>query len=281
MKNIYYILFILPLFISCESDLVLDQEVKNKLVINSLLSYNEAFEVKVTKTKNILDEEDKFEVIPDASVFIYNSDDQQVDELLFVDETQTYQSYKYPRSGEFYRLKVVHHDFETVTASTTMPELDSAQVSTEFIGDDDDQETLITINIQGGDTKDYYIWDLVYYNDQQKNEMLADIRSVDARTDNILPFNDIAQQRIFLQDIEAYQDISSAFITPDIHKNNISSASLNLMIVSEDAYEYYKSLEVYKKTQTIYSDPINIHTNIKNGLGIFGARNVISLNVNH
>lgn len=270
-------MFVSLLFISCESDLTLNHEVKNKLVINSLLSYDESFEVKVSKTKNILDDDDKFEVITNALVYI--SSDKNRYDLLYNDESQTYQTYIYPKSGETYELKVVHEDYPVVTAMTTMPELDSAQVSTEYIGEDEDQETLITINIKSGDTQDYYIWDLVYYDSQQKNEKFADIRSVDKRTDNILPFNDIAQQRIFLQEIDGFQDISSAFISPDIHENNINSASINLMIVSEDAYEYYKSLEVYKKTQTIYSDPINIHTNIKNGLGIFGARNVISLNV--
>ncbi len=52
---------------------------------------------------------------------------------------------------------------------------------------------------------------------------------------------------------------------------------LNIMAVSSDLYEYLRSYEDYKQREiknTSFSDPVIIHSNIDNGLGIFGGFNL-------
>ncbi len=47
---------------------------------------------------------------------------------------------------------------------------------------------------------------------------------------------------------------------------------VNLQQISEDYYKYLKTLELYNcSANDIYAEPIRIHSNIKNGTGIFGS----------
>lgn len=55
---------------------------------------------------------------------------------------------------------------------------------------------------------------------------------------------------------------------------NIPLFELKVMAVSPDLFEYLKSYESYKQSEiknTSISDPVLVHSNIENGLGIFGG----------
>lgn len=62
-------------------------------------------------------------------------------------------------------------------------------------------------------------------------------------------------------------------------EDEIPLFELKVMAVSSDLFEYLKTYEDYKRSEiknTSISDPIMIHSNIENGLGIFGGYNLKS-----
>jgi len=69
-----------------------------------------------------------------------------------------------------------------------------------------------------------------------------------------------------------YQAVESGELS-----NRTPLFELNVMAVSSDLYDYLRSYEDYKKREiknTSISDPVIIHSNIENGLGIFGGYNL-------
>ena len=65
--------------------------------------------------------------------------------------------------------------------------------------------------------------------------------------------------------------INSTFGASGIDDENIHSLEIHLITVNEEMYKYYRSLELYKNATRTYIDPVEIYSNVENGLGIFGA----------
>ena len=79
----------------------------------------------------------------------------------------------------------------------------------------------------------------------------------------------------FISDINSNYSVSD----PDSNDLGIPLFELKVMAVSSDLYEYLRTYEDYKQNDiknTSISDPVVIHSNIENGLGIFGGYNLKS-----
>lgn len=281
--SILILFIIVSLITSCESNLRIDNDNANKMVIHGILSLDKPFCVKVTKSRNILDPSDKVKVISTASVLVYDTKD-NLFQLLYNEEEGVYKSYKYPKPGERYTIKVVHKDYPDVTSETCMPNLSSASVKAEFqLGENDlDETAILDLVIDREAVGNYYIWELFYHNEIINKSVQASISSIDKNTDNILPDREIQQHRIFLKDKrDIERSLKSRFTTMEVSRKNLSTASIRLLAVSEDAYEYYKSLEIYKKTAKSNNfNNVEVHSNIKGGLGVFGAVNESTIIIN-
>lgn len=295
MRNLKYILiftFVVSLLVSCESDLSIDNENSNKMVIHGILSLDKPFCVKVTKTRNILDYTDKVKVLTSASVLLYDSRD-NLYQLLYNEDEGVYKSHMYPKAGEKYTIKVVHKDFPDVTSSTCMPNLSSASVNADFEIDDGDvgdngndigepDIAVLDLIIDREAVGNYYIWELFYHDEILDKSVKASISSIDENTDNIIPDRDVDQEKIFLKDKRSIdKSLKSRFTTKEISFENVSTASIRLRAVSEHTYEYYKSLEIYRKTAKSNNfNNVEVHSNVKGGLGIFGAVNETTVIIN-
>ncbi len=64
-----------------------------------------------------------------------------------------------------------------------------------------------------------------------------------------------------------------------IEEERVPLFELKIMAVSSDLYDYLRTYQQYKRSEIInssFADPIIIHSNIRNGLGIFGGYNLKS-----
>jgi len=98
-------------------------------------------------------------------------------------------------------------------------------------------------------------------------------------TDSKVASGKISNKLIF--DRSFISEINSDYIFGDPGSNEqiIPLFELKVMAVSSDLYQYLRSYEFYKQNEiknTSISDPVIIHSNIENGLGIFGGYNLKS-----
>ncbi len=137
-----FLLLIVFIFMSCEKTIEFkSDEIAPKIVVNAVFSAGSKYKyVRVEKSRSILNENEYFEALPDATVKLYE-DDMFISELTYISKIDTFYDYlnygvvkKYPyeggyfidsvsivKSGSTYRLEVSKEGFDPVVCETTVP----------------------------------------------------------------------------------------------------------------------------------------------------------------
>ncbi len=304
------LLFIAILFTSCERDLNLDIDFESKLVINSTFSPGEQWLVHVSKTGNILDDEERIENIPNADVFIRNKETNQEFDLNYVGNGNYMSLEDVPSEGIDYELVVSAEGFDEVCSSNKISpnpiiaDLDTTEL---FLPDGQKALKIVFDILDESSEENYYIWDLVIEISDPSDisgesvSIQGILETEDSNVDDVSnPDDRTGHGRIFLSD-DAFNGTryNTSFINivdetnyvKDGNEQNGGSGSngggqlsddaeytykLRVLSVSKDLYEYYKSIDIYKWNSDVNSNlsqPTQIYSNIKNGYGIFGAYN--------
>lgn len=277
-QNIIILLLII-FTVSCEKDLYISDSVDSKLVVNSILKVNDTIRINLSKTRNILDPADSIDWVRNADVYLRIDDNKFTEKL-------TYRSDGFYSSSAFvgeyskeYELEISHPNYENVFATAKMPDKPLGAVT--FIahenGTTNNSRTTFEIEITNKSQNKYFIWEM--FNNESQNPL--NIVSLDMKTDNILPDFSQSPERIFIN-ASKYdtETLNSPFSTTNLVEKDIQTAKVRLITVNEDMYNYYKSLELFNNSTVNQVEPIEIFTNIENGLGIFGAvaETVLSIN---
>lgn len=264
---------------SCDKSLNVDGKSKQKMVLNGILKAGDTIKVQLSKTRSLFDDEDKIDWIRNADVYLRCGQNEDA-ELLKYGKNGIYASEDHLAAyGEEYSIEVVHNTYDNISASAVMPEYTEGSVK--YIGDIDDQQNF-EINIQNHNPNNNYIWEMMTSNDLGALENV-EIFSEDSRTDNILPEETQVQRRIFMrgQTENELATINSNFSASGITYEQMSSTEIRLITVNQDMYKYFRSLELYKNSKNNFVKPIEIYSNVDNGLGIFGAISETSLSITY
>lgn len=274
VRNVFkisaFIIVITPLFFSCEKDLVISGQYEEKLVLNGLAEIDKPISIELSKSKNMLDKNDKIDWIRNADVYLTCGNNTYQEQLTY-DSSGVYKSTHLAKYSESYKLEVVHPTYKEVFATGRMP--DEPQAIVKYIDRvPGENKSVFNLEIKNKNEDQFYIWEMIYDNQEVEEEKNVSIVSTDNKTDNILPDVTQVQSKIFLEGSSAQtENISSSFIADDIEEEDISHTTVRLFTMNKDMYNYYRSLELYKNAQASFVEPIEIYSNVENGLGIFGA----------
>lgn len=282
-RTVSLILLVFSLIVvqSCVSELdLLSPEFNPKLVVNCAFNPDEDFTVHLTKSRNILDPRDMISAVSDAKVIIKSSRD-QIDFQLEEFESGIYKlpGLK-PVPGFPYTIKVFADGYESVSATSIVPEINSNfEIDTSVLTLEGQQIFRVDINISDFEGMgNFYMWEMELL--QGSDRFLSNIKTNDLYTEQIISADE-KQTKIFLKDDQFDgQNYSTSFYSAQALSNPgaNTTSEVRLFSVSEDLYEYYRTLEIYNSlrtnSNTNLSAPINVHSNIENGLGIFAGYNV-------
>lgn len=302
MKNFTYFLVIFSfLFVSCEKEIEFEGEGKQPmLVLDAILENHEIPTVYVTRSvfflTNNTDQSSK--EISGATVVLTNLDLNESYVLANTPSTGYYTGTVPIEPNTNYKIEVSYPNFKTITSQL--------KTVNDVVLDDIDTSSLVTQNIYGFPTNQFTIQ--FQFQDLNEANFYASEVSPFVRTEvysedsMFVSSSELYTQhsgyssdpskgfeyngRIFFTD-EFFQGQQKSFpisaffgdyVQPDYQNGGYTITKVlkwraTLRSMTEDTYLYFKSIP---KNQggSPFSDPTNVHTNVENGLGIFGSVSV-------
>ncbi len=301
MKLIYkYSLFIVIIGLaSCAKDIDIEfKDFNSRLVINSTFNPDSIFTVHISKTGNLADAEDNVEDIDYAKVLLSCDTFEDSKILTSIGGGKYISSTLYPEVDVTYSIEVEVSGFKTAYARGKVPSpVVISSIDTAMIIETRGEALQVAFDIESTNTNDdseYYIWDIYNVNSvkgsnsnpfaQEDWIQNAWLNTSYSDTDIIADSNQL-QSKIFYQNQNGSSIVKGSVLSfdNDIFNgntvgNNQDSVKLmlRLLSVSPELYEYSKSVELYNINRNIgsnQSSPLEIYSNVENGLGIFGGYN--------
>ncbi len=270
-------------FTSCEKNVNVNfDDFEPSLIVQSVFSPDSSWYIDVSKTKSIFDSNTDLG-IDDASITITNLTGNYI---LSVENLGNGKYYVPNKSipGHYYRIVVSAPTFENVivTSSDRVPEAPDFEV---FIDEKNSSSGLPYYEIaykleENPDNENFYV--VEFYdlsdnpegpnNEEAEEGVIGDIRF--NTRDSISGFN--------IKGFIANSDFSNGtyegkYNDPSLLVSNSSNRiGMTIQSVSKDLFEYLRSSAIIEQSNVSNSNlstPPQPHTNIENGLGIFGAYN--------
>lgn len=297
MKILTYISFSTALFLlfSCEEEIAFDRvDVEQYVVVNSSFTPRNAFDVQLDFSRSILDdfggvvtyiEGAEVRVLTEEGAVLTFND---LGEGKYVSQTK-------PLENEVYTLEVKVNNYPLITARSRVPTQALVEgLTTTKIEQAGDTIVRVDFDILDSDDIDnYYIWEVLDHDpfDDNSNvtniyQLLQNIGASESVQDNG------TWSKLFLQGMDFDQSIS--FITAQNASAVVGNDSggdtstadeneesfLKVISATSDYYRYLLSLELFLNSRNLdnggssgSSIPIELHSNIKGGLGIFAGYN--------
>lgn len=309
--------------LSCEEEYVIQNNgFQSKIVVNSVFSPDDSWDVSLTSNRNIHDSNTAILPLESADVVIYNGDGSVHGYLQHTESGNYTNEDLIPEVDQAYKIEVLASGFKSVEARSCVP--NKAQIELEHTTVVDvDGVTSVQVDFSIVDQDDsrnnFYVWEVITrevddegsYIITEDDEVFSTVLSLDNLVDDVS--NGDYQSKIFITD-ESFQggSHSTSFLTAytpnEVSYSSIDNSSdpssdsgsgddggdggndggsgtsddsniqnqvfLKVTTVSEELYNYYKSLETYfqKPLPTQSSGkPVEIYSNVTGGLGIFGG----------
>lgn len=301
MRNIIIIsvavIFILS---SCEKKLDIDiPDGQKHIVLNGIINPDCLIQVSVSKSQNILDNDD-IQYLTDADVKLYKND--EFIENLIHSDSGLFKSTVFPEIGANYRINVDYDNLTSVYAHNTLKNpVDIFSVDTVIEvhtqnggGEDPYQEYEIHYKIKiddNGNTNDYYFLALSrispYYEYIGEEYIFMgyveypeyyDTNDPVLRGSNNEFTLDGMQGKVFSDELfngtQHTIDISTN-IYYEVFKDKSEQeylVNIKLLTVTEEIYRYITSYNLNQQSKyDPFAQPVQIYTNIENGLGLFSG----------
>lgn len=268
--------------ISCEEDYILHREAfKPSIVVNSAFTVNQPWVVNLTYSRDLLNHNTKINPVTNAYVEIIEKATSRII-ILKQAEDGYYKSDIYPpQADKTYELRVTVDGYPLITSSSLAPKNAVVEIISDVI-----ERVDFEIKDAG---QNYYIWNLIFTNlsNPIDTSSITDPKNL---VSSINKYNNIAGYLNDLSnpnpnDAESQGTKSSLYLSdpnggsnPPGGQNPDSTFQvkryLRFLTVSRDLYSYYKSVEKFIASDnhnSSFSKNPEIHSNIKNGLGIFAG----------
>ena len=302
MKNINILLLgfgFLMLLVSCENLLVKELELEDfdfekQLVLNSTFhSKSDSIVAFISENFSILESEENVVFIDDAEVELFYEGAKIADLEIGADKRY----YHYFENGERpageYEMVVNSSKYEEARAVTQIP-ADVEILDLKFIPDAGSDPLLQTttssvqFKIVDPPGKQYYSFEVfsnytvtdtfIEGTDTFIYDQLLYIEPANTTDVNIETSN---SGKVYLNDAtfdgkEYFINLKFAVYGPIMDPSDlIGKLKLNFEILSEDFYNFNTSVDRYYRSAGfgLFSEPVTIHTNVENGLGIFAGVN--------
>ncbi len=289
----------LALISACSKDIDVElTDFESRLVVNSMFTPDSIFTINVSKTGNLADPSDNVEFIDYAKVLLYSDSSGESRILTSIGDGNYIASTLYPEVNVLYSVEVEVAGFKTVTAHGKIPNpVVISSVDTAMIFESRGEALQVDFDIEStneSDDTEYYIWDIFDANTVKGNNPNpfaqdawienAWLNTTFSDTDFISD-SDQLQSKIYYQNDKGGDVIQGSVLSfeQDIFNSSADSSDqdsvrlmLRLLTVSPELYEYSKSIELYNINRNIGSNqstPLEIYSNVENGLGIFGGYN--------
>lgn len=296
MKTRYYTISILSFLalMSCEQFLEVDLPGQEpKLVLNSLIEPSDTVKVFLTQSRGVLSgkEYDEFDLVKDATVQLKDGTG-KIYTLDYIDRSRPYDtnafyylSGKDLAGGESFEISVAKEGFPTISSEEVLPQkviIKSIEMTNLGSNGGLDTEDVFEVVVKFSDPpgKDFY---------EISGEILGQDIFVNGGDTTYFfyssalypkPVNPIYEKDYLLRNVILFRDNllngteSEMVFRTSIRRNLDMKVTIRLSHVSESYYRYYDTADLQQyNSGDILSQPVLVYTNIKNGLGIFKARN--------
>lgn len=258
-------------FSSCEREIDISSvNLKDRLVVNALLNDFDAVSIAVSHTTII---SDSFKPSPIENAIVTIEDQNaNVNACTYNALSGRYESSFVPKSGETYKILVKAANYPTAFASVFIPAPASSQKSTwkDSTGVDSAQfptGTITAVINDNGSEKNYYRITIFYWVTLSSEWRSLGPELLDAAIANSA-FKTEDGGIIFDDKIFNGTKRTLEFITPFGFSNQSPKFLVKVENLSKEYYNYFKSIENYKNSGGVFSEPTAIYTNITNGVGI-------------
>lgn len=284
------------LFSSCEKIIEFDGEkTKPLLVLNSVLKADSAVKVHISKSRFFLDYDNEMSDINNATVKLWVNDVEQAN-LQFTGEGNYYSSY-IAKVGDKIKIKASASSFDDISSNTIIPEIpevlsidtvythenDGGYISrilnfditfTDTLKDDDYylvycmQRTYQDYIYEGKNYQEYGIYlfsdDIIFENENRGNFAGEDVFGS-------------ATYNTFTDDLINNKEYSLRMKTHDYNYGNEYQQKITYVFyfqkITKEWYLYLRTTSLVSNDFSMFSEPVQVYSNIQNGLGILGATN--------
>ena len=302
MKNLMFLLSFILLFSSCEMVVDLDiPEHEPVLVVNSVLSTDQPIQTSISHSIGAFDL-NSISSVNNASIEVFEDGEllglMDVTSVSYfnymgvLDSTYEYHLNHNPIAGKTYTYEIAHDDYENVRAETFVPNAFDLNVQEISLLSSDDYESQYRIHFSFDDdalNKNYYRLRLKFistnyqYNHDFETSDASIISSEGVENDGVAYWG---YEALFDDDLFNgtqkeisidFWDWKSFYVEEEGYEVNYL---LELTSISKAYYTYTRSLRAHQDNQDQFlfaGEPVQVYTNIENGLGILGASNTKSV----
>ncbi len=293
-KYIILLLFAISIF-SCEKELNVDMPDGDiHIVVNGIINPDSLIKIRISESKNILDTS-RVNYLENAQVHLYEND-VFIEDMSYMPE-QFYVSSANPIIGRTYRINVDYTGLESIQSENSVPRQvniiagEATYGLTEIMtGDTIENRYKINYRIEindAGNTNNFYFVGVPRFREYQVEidgvltyfyDEYNEIESKDpVLSSNFNDFNILGLSGKVFND-EYFngntQIIIFSVLTSYIEEPSALNNEFPFCIVSitEDLYKYVISVNKNKESgDNPFSEPVQIHSNIENGKGIFSG----------
>lgn len=286
---------------SCEKEVEIAKKDSNKCIVaNALITENQPIEVMVSRGIDYVGGRNSL-AMNNANLFVYHNDT-LLEEINGTNDGGFYYTSVVPKANETYTIKVDCQHYPTATATATIPnpvqievlQADSVHVYLDDYYSDYESYSNVVVSITDttSDLRYYLITATGYYcpnnnPDTIKTHSLTLIcNNATAKTTSM---TDILNHMFESSDVEHVQTKeyillsnkdwhgSSATISFEVRHSSAIPPDINVMSFTEDYYKYFIAKEYLKNSDDedfMFSEPVNVYSNVHNGLGLFAGYNM-------
>ena len=288
IAKLVFIILIIGLF-SCEKDLPFpEQDVMPNLVLNGLFTTDSTWTIQASKSAPV-NSSAKPELISNALIRVLD-DQSALIATLTHQENGNYQAKgQFPIAGRTYTVEAEAPGLNAVKANSYLPQmpefkltdtlrskyLDIPVLFMDLEIDDNPDETNyylieVTKTVDILETEESYTFVPFHYVFDQNAENDEIDPENSGFTNVLLPDETFNGKRYTVRFAVELDEIS------DEERENVQVRwTIRLFAASEALYKYNKSLERYYFNQDeLFSEPVEIFSNIENGLGVFGGYSI-------
>ena len=293
--------FLAALLSSCEKEIELKTKSSKCIVANALITDNEPIEVSVYSGVDFVGRNSS-QWLEDATLAVYRNGE-LLEEIIGMNTDSSYRTSVIPVVGETYTIKVDCQRYPSATATATVPnplqvkvlQTDSVQMR---IHDDGYKtyESAGEVELSITDTTNelrYYLLTIIgyhyfmktpddikttyltprYNNSTAQSTSMSDILTHLFESDDV---KEIEEKNYILLSNQNWRGKSTTLRFGLCHCSEIPS-DINVMSFDEEYYKYFISKELQQNSEEddlMFGEPVNIYSNVKNGLGLFAGYNL-------
>jgi hypothetical protein len=269
MRYTIFIIFLL-LFAACDRQIIIDLgKPPRRIALSATLDVDSFVKVHVNRSVSSLD---NFGPVPITKANVYLYEDNILVDTLLHGYAGYYQFNIKPQTGKTYTIGCTYEQYDSVYASTTLPNavpISEATIDTNAFSSNEGSKINIKLTFSDpGSESNYYFIKLYYIDDLNDYYYPVSMTSQDPL------FNDVND---YIFDDLTFNGKTRTFTfsidKPNFQYQPIENFVLELQSLNYDAYQFMKTYERYLNNyDNPFAEPIPVYSNVSSKMGQVSAR---------